>query len=322
MIRLILFKRFAAFLAVVSSTTSSLAGDPPRPPVIAPVALPAPRHGHRTERLDGGLLTFGGFGDPSAPDRESKETWWLAPGTKEWKRRADMSVGRAFFGSAVDDGKVYAIGDGVEQYDLKLDRWLKIIPADRLPRTHFAAAAVGSTIYVLGGFGGREKLLAVDVRQTSVNELPSPPGFKKGDHFHCMQVIRGRLHVVGGVGGDAQTLKTEHWSLDDPRAASASKVWRSETPSPTGVWAKFAVQAVQDDKLYLFGDFGAFRFDATKKEWTRRTSLPFEIVMPQAVVSDGSIWVIGGNPVDEKRKRRRILLRYDLARDQWTDYSE
>lgn len=272
--------------------------------------------------MDGGLLSLGGFGDSSVPDRESKQTWWLAPGAKEWRRRTDLSVGRAFFGSAVVDGDVYAIGDGVERFDPKLDRWTKVIASDRLPRTHFAAAVVGRTIYVLGGFGGAEKLLAVDVRQGRVEESPPPPGFKKGDHFHCMQAIRGRLHVVGAIGGDAQTLKTDHWVLVDPRAASPSTAWRSETPPPVGVWAKFAVQVVEDDKLHLFGDFGALRFDATKKEWTRRRSLPFEIVMPQAVALDGSLWVIGGLPIDEKRQRRRILLRYDLAKDQWTDYSE
>src|SRR5688500_15440512 len=123
-------RRCAAFLAVVSlsSAVSSHAGEPSKPPV----ALPSPRHGHRIERLDGGLFSFGGFGDSSAPDRESKQTWWLAPGAKEWRRRADMSVGRVFFGSAVVDGKVYAIGDGVERYDPKLDRWTKVIATDRL----------------------------------------------------------------------------------------------------------------------------------------------------------------------------------------------
>jgi hypothetical protein len=299
------------------------ASKPPETDTAAvPVPLPAPRHGHRIERLDGGLLCFGGFGDPSAPDRESKQTWWLAPGSREWRRRADMSVGRTFFGSAVAAGMVFAVGDGVERYDPKLDRWTKALATNRIPRTHFAAAAVGSTIYVLGGVGGADKMLAVDVRTGVINEMPSPPGFKRGDHFHCMQSVRGRLRVVGGIGGDAQTLQAEHWMLDDPRADSASLVWRSEIPPPARTWAKFAVQAVDGDNLYLFGDFGAFRFDAMKKKWTRRAPLPFELVMPQAVVLDGGIWVIGGQPVDEHRRHRRVLLRYDLAKDQWTDQSE
>jgi hypothetical protein len=292
---------------------------------LVPIPLPAPRHGHRIERVDGGLLCFGGFGNPAAPSRESAQTWWLAPGAQQWERRADMAVGRSFFGSAVVEGDVYAIGDGVERFDRRADRWTHMATGEGLPRTHFAATAVGSTIYVLGGYGGDTmKLCAVDATTGERRFLPAPPRFKRGDHFHILQALGGQLHVIGGLDGESFVPKTEHWVMTNPTAspdAPPAECWSAAAPPPAPVWAKFAVQVVADGRLYLFGDFGAFRFDARKKAWTSRAPLPVTIVMPQAVALGGVIWVIGGERVDDARRRSRLLFRYGIAHDAWTDHS-
>jgi hypothetical protein len=277
-----------------------------------PVALPAPRHGHRLERVGGGLLSFGGFGDASAPDREMKQTWWLAPGAKEWVRRADMGAERAFFSSTVVDGSVYAIGDGLERYDAEHDRWTSILPAGSLPKSHFASATIGSTLYVLGGYyGAKADLLAVDLPAGKLRELPPPPGFAPPDHFHCLHVLGGRLHVVGGLDGETFEPKAEHWVLGPDG-------WKADVAPPVAVWAKFAVQAVCDGKLYLFGEFGAYCFDPAAGTWRERAKLPLQVAMPQTVVIDGALWVVGGMRVGPEPDRVPILLRYEPARDAWS----
>ena len=81
------------------------------------------------------------------------------------------------------------------------------------------------------------------------------------------------------------------------------------------MWAKFAVQAIVDERLYLFGDFGAYRFDPARGTWEPRAALATMMAMPQAVALGGAIWVVGGMPVDGERAP--ILLRYDVARDAW-----
>lgn len=326
------------------STTESRVAPPEfeLAPELTPVPLPAPRHGHRLEVVDGGLVSFGGFGDPWAEDRETRQTWRLAPGAAAWTRAADMAVGRAFFGSAVVAESVFAIGEGLERYDARADRWTSVgtagLPATRLPKSHFAAAALGSTIYVLGGYGGAaDALFAIDVPtpgsesgsgsgsgDPTLRELPPPPGFGHGDHFHVLQVLPGEphgpelrvpeLHVIGGLDGESFEPKAEHWVL-------AADGWRAAPPPPVGVWAKFTVQAVHAGRLYLFGDFGSFCFDPASGAWSERAKPPFLVVMPQAVARGGSIHVIGGTAVGEEDDRRPLLLRYDVGADRWTDES-
>ena len=276
--------------------------------------MPAPRHGHRVEAIEGGLLAFGGFGDPGLPDRGARETWWLAPGAGSWQRRADLGRGRAFFSSAVVDGSVYAVGDGVERYDVAADRWIEVVPPGALPVSHFAAAALGRTIFVLGGFpadcGG---LHAVDLdvagHAATVRDQPSPPGFKPSDHFHVVQALGGRLHVIGGLDVESFEPRREHWIL-------GAGGFEAQAPPPSGIWAKFTVQAVVGDELYLFGDSGSWRFEAATGRWARRAAPGRTLVMAPSVAIDGTIWVVGGMEVGSDRSP---LLAYDVAADAWRD---
>jgi hypothetical protein len=280
--------------------------------VLRPVPLPAERHGHRVERVSGGLLCCGGFG--AGEDRGMHDTLWLAPGATHWRPRAPMIVGRAFFASVVIDDTLYAIGEGVERYDFAADRWTMIVPQGTLPRSHFAAAAVGRTIYVLGGYPVEQSgFFSVDVDRGTVRRLEPPPGFAPGDHFHLMVVIDGVLHVIGGIAGETFTLKTEHWTL-------GADGWRAQAAAPVGMWAKFAAQAVIGDRLFAFGDFGGYCFDAATNSWSRRAPLPLALVMPAAVVIDGTLWLIGGMRVDGIE--RAVFLEYDLAGDCFRDRLE
>lgn len=278
----------------------------------APVPLPRDRHGHRLEALDGGWLCFGGFGDPSAPDRETKQAWWLARGATEWTRRADMATGRAFFASCAHDGKAFAIGEGIERFDAGANRWDPLVPAGKLPRSHFAAAAVGGTLYVHGGYGPSPTAMwAVDLTSGALRETPPPPGFAPGDHFHLVHAIQGKLHVLGGFDGESFEAKREHWRLD-------GDAWHAMPQPPAGMWSKFAAQAVVGPRLYAFGDFGSFVFDASAGPdgaWTTRDALPGMVVMPQWIADGDRMWLLGGMAVDAPE--RSILWRYEPKADRW-----
>jgi hypothetical protein len=282
------------------------------PPPLAPALLPIERHGHRVERVRGGLLSFGGFGDPWLPDRGARETWWLAPGATSWQRRADLSLEHSFFASAVVDGAVVAIGNGIERYDFERDRWELVVPAGALPRSHFGAAALGRTLFVLGGFPKElGELHVVDLESGTVRVEPSPPSFRPGDHFHFVQTLGGKLHVIGGLDGETFRPRREHWIRGE-------RGWEAQPPPPEGLWAKFAVQAAVGDALYLFGDFGGWRLDAASGVWTSRSPPPEMLVMAPSAEIDGTLWVIGGMGVE---RPRRVLLAYDVAADTWRDES-
>lgn len=221
-----------------------------------------------------------------------------------------MAVERAFFCSFSHRGAAYAVGPGLARYDAQHDCWEELLPAASLPRSHFGAARVGSRLYVLGGFSpARGELLSVDLASFELAARPAPPGSEAGDHFAILCELGGELHVIGGVDADVNH-KREHWVLTDSG-------WRALEPPPPGIWAKFAIQAIARGRLYLFGDFGAYCFDPLNGAWTPRAEPPGLLALPQALVSDGSLWIVGGLAVGGAP--RRVLWRYDLAGDRWDD---
>lgn len=276
-----------------------------------PVALPRERHGHRVEPLDGGLLSFGGFGDARAADRESRQTWWLAPGATQWTRRADLRREMAFSGSAVIAGVVYAIGADVERYDAKADVWVEVTPPGKLPRSHFGAAALEGKLFVLGGYGAAESgLWVVDVKDGAVHAEPPPPSFTKDDHFHLVHALRGELHVIGGLDGEKFEVQREHWV----RSASG---WRALPAPPDGLWAKFSAHTVVGETLYVFGENGGWRFDAAEGAWRELAKSGSTLAMPATAVWDGKLWILGG--MDIARDDARILEAFDLRAQRWLE---
>lgn len=302
----------AALAAAGDSTNAqSVASESSTP--TWPVALSRERHGHRIEALDGGLLCFGGFGDARAADRESRQTWFLAPGATEWKRRADLRRERAFFASAVISGDVYAIGEDVERFDAKADAWIEVTPAGKLPRSHFGAAAVDGKLFVLGGYGAPEAALwIVDVKDGAVRAEPPPPSFAEGDHFHLVHALRGELHVIGGLDGKSFEVQREHW-------VRGSSGWRALAAPPNGLWAKFSVHAVVGESLYVFGDGGDWRFDSAEGAWRALAKSGPTLVMPATALVANKLWIIGGMEVG--RDDTRILRAFDLREERWLDFS-
>jgi hypothetical protein len=282
-----------------------------------PVPLPDARHGHRIEAVRGALLAFGGYGDADADDeRGQRAAFWLPDGGAAWTRVAPLPLPRAFFGSAATADAVFAIADGVDRFDLRTRTWSTVIapgavlgPA-RLPRSHFATATLGERAFVLGGYPiENSDLLALDLREHTVERLEPPPGFLPGDHFHFLAALRGELHVAGGLDARTFSPRREHHVRRGGR-------WITLPPPPEGLWAKFGASAVVGDRWHVFGDFGHHVFDAAAGTWSPRAPLPFAIVMPVAVVRGGSIWIVGGGrvggaPID--------LLEYRIAADRWVE---
>lgn len=93
-----------------------------------------------------------------------------APSPDSWASNASMPTARAFFGVALVDGKVYAIGGGGgvnEVYDPVTDTWATKKPMPN-PRTSFAIAACENKIYVIGGYGNGTN------KGTAINEVYDP----------------------------------------------------------------------------------------------------------------------------------------------------
>ena len=287
-----------------------LAGCSAAAPRWQPVPLPQARHGHRVEAVSGGLLAFGGFAADASGERDECACFWLGPGSAQWQRRADMRHGRAFFGSAVVDGSVFAIGEGVERYDAAADRWIEVVPAGALPRSHFAAAAVGRELFVLGGYPLEQSaFFAVDTASGAVRREEPPPGFTPGDHFHFLAELGGELHCAGGLDVATFAPRREHW-------VRRHDAWVALPAPPAGLWAKFGGQAVTGGRWYLFGDFGAYRYDPDAQQWTACAPWGRALVMPGVVAVGDAIWIVGGMQVEG---HGNVLLEYRPAQDAWRD---
>lgn len=165
-----------------------------------------------------------------------------------------------------------------------------------------AAAALGRSVYVIGGFGGATNVPTAKVRVVDASSggwrdsapLPAPRG------GHAAVVLARRIHVLGG--GNAVSTIADH-SVYDP----GSNSWSQAAPLPRSVGSPAAV--VLGGKIYVIGgrsgleDYGdTFVYDPRSDNWSRGPSIPPRGTAGAAVWR-GSIYVFGG----ESQAKGRVL---------------
>ncbi len=151
------------------------------------------------------------------------------------------------------------------------------LPSATLPRTEVAAARVGGSIYVAGGFveGGSttnvvERYHIVRRRWRRVRQMPVPLN-------HAVAVAhRGRLYVSGGYRGESGLSEPSGVLL---RYNPRSNRWRRLRPAPTPRAAHAA--AVIRGRLYVAGganDSGSLRslesYDFERRRWRSGPDFP------------------------------------------------
>lgn len=201
----------------------------------------------------------------------------------------------------------------VERFDGKTWTRETALPGERLNAP--AAAVIGDTIYLIGGFGTTTNRPVTAVHRYNTRTrgwsdaapLPAPRG------GHAAIVLNGRIHVIGG--GNSTSTIDDH-SVYDPAANKWSE--RAKLPrsmgSPAGV--------VLGGKLYSVGgrsgpnDFGDLHiYDDAKDVWTPGVSIPARGTGGAAVIG-GSIYYFGG----ESQANKIVLgdvLRLDPGAKAW-----
>lgn len=264
------------------------------------IDLPRPRHGHRSHVLGGKLYVFGGFERHVSPSTNSLLAGDLRTG--RWEPLAPMIKARAFFASASVENAIFAIGSSsIEKYDPQSNRWRLVNEGEVLPNSHCEAASVGNLIYILG-----KDFLSFDTKTNLLSRLPGYPGMKPGDHFELVGNLRSRVHVVGGLDGDTFEARSTHFVFD-------GKSWSQEPDAPFPMFGKFAVGVVHEGKFYCLTPDGSAVYDPGSKTWKRLAKMPETVAMPTALVRNGWIVLIGGQP----NEGYKVRLAYDLARDKW-----
>ncbi len=233
---------------------------------------------------------------------ESRQTWFFEEETREWHEIGLLNQGKSFFSSVVIEGQVYALGAVIERFDLDSRQWVEVYRNQRLPTSHFAAAAIDGKIAIVS-----HRIQLFDPVGNTLQEIPWWPGRQKGDHFHCVASSGNVLHIVGGLDGSTFEPTTEHWAFTEDR-------WVQLPNAPQPVYAKFGVVEILGGRLFIFSDQTGLAYDLVQKKWSVLPTMPAAVSMPASFVRAGRIYVLGGLPAKGESHARQV---FDVGSEQW-----
>ncbi len=168
-------------------------------------------------------------------------------------------------------------------------------PAAPEPRTEVAVAAIGTTIYVVGGLapsGATNRVDALDVTSGTwrqVADYPLPV------HHTAVVAHDGHLLAFGGYPHSSFQASVGAFAYDPEE-----DTWTPLTPMPTARGAHGA--AVVDGRVYLVGGVGADGdllaevdvYDIGAGTWSRGPALPAPREHLGVTVHDGAVYAVAG----------------------------
>lgn len=159
--------------------------------------------------------------------------------------------------------------DVVERYDCAAAAWsgaTQGVPRMRAPRASLGAAAVGDTLFAVGGQAGRETFASVDVLDLHTGAWTAAPPMAAPRKYGAVAALRGCVVAVGGM--NAARERTCLAEALDPREGR----WRALAPLPAP--RSSAAAAVAAGCLYLAGGNdgeathgSCFRYDPAADAW-------------------------------------------------------
>ena len=231
-----------------------------------------------------------------------------------------MTAARLAIGAAVAlaaGGAAVVLAAGGDPQGARADRWTALTPTP-LARTEVAAARIGRSIYVVGGFERESGTTTAaveryDVRRDRWSRVRSMPVALN----HPTAVAhRGHLYVHGGyTGGNDLSAPTGALLRYDPQRNR----WRRLPPSPTPR-AAHALAAI-GGRLYAAGganNSGSLRsleiYDLERRRWTNGPDFAFGPARNHTagVAAGGRFYVIAGRAgenfaaVERYNPRRRV----------------
>ena len=200
------------------------------------------------------------------------------------------------------------------------DRWSALAPAS-LERTEVAAARIGRSIYVVGGFERASGTTSAAVERYDIrrNRWSRVPAMPLALNHATATTYKGDLYVHGGyTGANDLSVPTGALLRYDPELGR----WRRLPPAPTPRAAH--ALAVLGDRLYAAGganDGGSLRsleiYDFKRRRWTRGPSFPFGPARNHTtgIASGGRFYVIAGRDAENYT----AVERYNPRRRVWED---
>ena len=221
-----------------------------------------------------------------------------------WVEKAPMKVGRAYFGMAVVNGKIYAIGGTIsdsntplsinEEYDPVNDSWTfkQKMPTERCM---FAVAVWQNKIYCIGG----SARINGSIQVTGLNQVYDPATdswetkapMPTSRSWMPANIVDGKIYVMGGYSPKDQGGVSENvGSLVNVNEVYdlATDTWTTnKAPAPDG--STWSASAVFDNKIYVIGGFQTGNknrmYDPQTDIWVYKASPPLAFSGSGAVTS-------------------------------------
>ena len=196
-------------------------------------------------------------------------------------------------------------------------RWETLAPMPTA-RQEVAAAAFGSHVWVIGGFGATaEPLATVERYDPASNSWDVRPPLPIAVHHAAAVAVGDRLFVIGGyTGGRLSWAPLDSvWEWTDARAA-----WEKRTPMPTARGA-LAVAAL-GGRIHALGGSGGDAlgahevYDVAANRWTAANAMPTARDHLAAVAFLDRVWAVGGRASFMGEQYANVEI-YDPATDSW-----
>ncbi len=201
--------------------------------------------------------------------------------------------------------------------EARVDRWVPLRSAG-LARTEVAAARVGTSIYVVGGFvrAGNATTAAVERYDVSGNRWTRVRSMPLGLNHPAATAYKGDVYVVGGYTADnALAGETAAFLRYDPERNRWSRL-----PDMPTRRAALAVGVI-GDRLYAAGGATSagttFKrlevFDFKTRRWSRGPDMQVPREHVAGAVSGGGFYVLGGRPGNLAVAERYVPARAALG---------
>ncbi|KAM8899394.1 kelch-like protein 33 [Spinachia spinachia] len=244
-----------------------------------------PKFRHGIAAMVGKLYVFGGC-YYYCKDDMMKSAYSYDPVQDSWKRLADMQQVRSNFSVVVHGGLLYSIGgdkelntnvDSVEMYNPDTDSWSFVQPLDRALSGH-AATAMDGAIFISGGFDCKYVCLVSMFLYHPERGTTSLADMTNDRAQHCMESLRGRLYVAGGL-CNLRRFYTNQLLCEayDPVADS----WTAFASLPLPHVG--AASVILEGKIYVLGGYCqdncsesglVHRFEPSTQQWENMGKLP------------------------------------------------
>ena len=202
--------------------------------------------------------------------------------------------------------------DGCRLYEMATKKW-ETMPPLNTARYHHRSVVLGQCVYVVGGCGRNNTVLAsvecLDLKQRRWSSLTDMPEAVYG----CMvATYTNKIFVFGGKNARHQTVACTQ--VFDPTKGQWS------TRSDMTDMCSFGAAVTLNDCIYVMGGINStyLKYEPATDTWTRLSKPRESLVNAPAVVWRGCILVSGGG---KYKPESSVIQQYDPRTDTWSDWT-